>query len=49
MFWIILFVCLAIALIVADIYTHGRNETFFTILFYGVFFTYWNLSTNIQS
>lgn len=28
MFWIILFVCSAIALIVADIYTHGRNETF---------------------
>lgn len=28
MFWIILFVYLAIALIVADIYTHGRNETF---------------------
>ena len=28
MFWIILFVCLTIALIVADIYTHGRNEDF---------------------
>ena len=28
MFWIILFVCSAIALIVADIYTYGRNETF---------------------
>ena len=28
MFWIILFVCSAIAWIVADIYTHGRNETF---------------------
>ena len=28
MFWIILFVCSAIALIAADIYTHGRNETF---------------------
>ena len=28
MFWIILFVCLTIALITTDICTHGRNEDF---------------------
>lgn len=28
MFWIILFVCSAIAWIVADVCTHGRNEVF---------------------
>ena len=33
MFWIILFVCSAIAWIVADIYTHGRNETFLQFCF----------------
>lgn len=33
MFWIILFVCSTIALIAADIYTHGRNETFLQFCF----------------
>lgn len=33
MFWIILFVCLAIAWIVADICTHGRNEAFLQFCF----------------
>lgn len=33
MFWIILFVCSAIAWIVADICTHGRNEAFLQFCF----------------
>lgn len=33
MFWIILFVCSAIVLIVADICTHGRNESFLQFCF----------------
>lgn len=33
MFWIILFVCLTIALITTDICTHGRNENFLQFCF----------------
>lgn len=33
MFWIILFVCSAIALITTDICTHGRNENFLQFCF----------------
>jgi hypothetical protein len=33
MFWIILFVCSAIALITTDICTHGRNEDFLQFCF----------------
>lgn len=33
MFWIILFVCSAIALITIDICTHGRNENFLQFCF----------------
>ena len=33
MFWIILFVCSAVAWIVADICTHGRNESFLQFCF----------------
>lgn len=33
MFWIILFVCLTIALITTDICTHGRNEDFLQFCF----------------
>lgn len=33
MFWIILFVCLIIALITTDICTHGRNEDFLQFCF----------------
>lgn len=33
MFWIIFFVCSAIALITTDIYTHGRNENFLQFCF----------------
>lgn len=33
MFWIILFICSAIAWIVADICTHGRNEAFLQFCF----------------
>ena len=52
MFWIILFVCLIIALITTDICTHGRNEDFlqscflvFSLLI-GIFATVYSLEVH---
>ena len=52
MFWIILFVCLIIALITTDICTHGRNEDFFQFCFLvfslliGIFATVYSLEVH---
>lgn len=52
MFWIILFVCLIIALITTDICTHGRNEDFLQFCFLvfslliGIFATVYSLEVH---
>lgn len=52
MFWIILFVCLTIALITTDICTHGRNEVFLQFCFLvfslliGIFATVYSLEVH---
>ena len=52
MFWIILFVCLIIALITTDICTHGRNENFLQFCFLvfslliGIFATVYSLEVH---